>query len=120
MMDKKSSHRCRKSVASASQLAAVAELFAVLSESSRLHILQRLQGGAKSVTELCEETQMKQANVSKQLGILHKAGLLARQREGNLVRYQIRMQLAIKLCDLVCGELHREAIARAEVLAGEW
>jgi DNA-binding transcriptional ArsR family regulator len=104
---------------SASQMQAVAELFAVLSEPSRLSILQTLESGPKSVTQLIEETGMKQANVSKQLGILHKAGLLSRSREGNQVLYKIRMPLVFKLCDLVCGELHREATERVRLLAPE-
>lgn len=117
MVDRKSSVLRGKVPQCSSQLEAIAQLFAVLAETSRLQILKVLEEGARSVTELCEITGMKQANVSKQLGVLHSAGLLERSRQGNLVRYAIRMQLVFKLCDLVCGELHRDAVARVEALA---
>ena len=62
------------------QLAAIAELFAVLSERSRLRILQVLQGGPANVGELVEKSGLKQANVSRQLGLLLSAGIIARGR----------------------------------------
>jgi DNA-binding transcriptional ArsR family regulator len=51
-------------------LEAVARLFAVLAEPARLALLQELKGGARSVTELIAAVGAKQANTSKQLGIL--------------------------------------------------
>ena len=66
-----------------------------------------LEAGAASVGEIIAATGMKQANVSKQLGILHQAGVLARERDGNLVRYFIRTPLVFNLCALVCGSLRR-------------
>src|SRR5215207_7575666 len=82
------------------QLQAVADLFAVLSEPTRLRILQMLQEGPASVGEIVESLSLKQANASKQLGILHQAGVLARQKEGLTVRYSIRMPLVFDLCNL--------------------
>ena len=99
------------------QLQAVAQLFAVLSEPTRLRILQHLHGGPASVGEIVTQLQIKQANASKQLGILHQAGVLARQKEGNQVLYSIRMPLVFDLCTLVCERLRDEARARAKALA---
>jgi DNA-binding transcriptional ArsR family regulator len=65
------------------QLQAVAELFSVLSESSRLQILQALQAGPLSVGELVDRSGLKQANVSKQLGLLMSAGVIDRRQDGN-------------------------------------
>src|SRR5215471_12520222 len=84
------------------QLAAVADLFGVLSEPSRLRILQILQSGPASVGELVEQSGFKQANVSKQLGILLTAGIIARRQEGNRAIYSIALPLVFELCDLVC------------------
>lgn len=98
---------------------AVAELFGVLSEPTRLRILQHLQVGPASVSELIEAIGLRQANASKQLGILHRAGLLSRARTGNIVRYSIRMKLVHQLCELVCDALHRDASERAAVLGGQ-
>jgi DNA-binding transcriptional ArsR family regulator len=98
------------------QLQAVADLFAVLSEPSRLRVLQVLEGGPATVGEIMAATGMKQANASKQLGILHQAGVLAREKDGNAVRYSIRLPLVFDLCALVCSSLRDDARERAKLL----
>jgi DNA-binding transcriptional ArsR family regulator len=98
------------------QLQAVAELFAVLSEGSRLRVLQALQRGPLSVGELVESTGMKQANVSKQLGLLLNAGVIARRQDGNRAIYSIAMPLVFELCDLVCRGVAKQAAERAAAL----
>lgn len=92
-------------------------MFAVLSEPTRLRILQLLQDGPATVSEIVETLGLKQANVSKQLGILYDAGVLSREREGNHVRYAIRMPLVFDLCELVCNGLRLEAEARLMALS---
>jgi DNA-binding transcriptional ArsR family regulator len=98
------------------QLHAVADLFSVLSEPTRLRILQMLQRGPATVGEIMGATGIKQANASKQLGILHRAGVLARQKDGNAVRYWIRLPLVFDLCALVCTSLRKDAAANARLL----
>jgi ArsR family transcriptional regulator len=98
------------------QLQAVAELFAALSERSRLRVLQALQQGPLSVGELVEDTGMKQANVSKQLGLLLNAGVIARRQEGNRAIYSIAMPLVLDLCELVCRGVAKQAADRATAL----
>lgn len=98
------------------QLAAVAELFAVLSEPTRLRILQVLQDGPMAVGEIVDSAGLKQANASKQLGILHRAGVVGREKEGNLVRYSIRLPLVYDLCSLVCAGVRADAEERAKAL----
>ena len=100
------------------QLQAVAELFAVLSEESRLRILQALQSGPASVSELVERAELKQANASKQLGILLVAGVIARRQDGNRAIYSIAMPIVNKLCSIVCQGVARQAASRAASLAG--
>src|SRR5688572_4763455 len=97
--------RGKKEKLGEAQLQAVAELFAVLSEPSRLRILQMLQDGPASVGQIVESLGIKQANASKQLGILHQAGVLAREKAGNSAIYSIRMPLVFDLCGLVCNSL---------------
>ncbi len=91
------------------QLEAVAGLFRVLAEPTRLAILQQLKSGPRSVGELTESLDARQANISKQLGILYDAGLLDRERQGTTVRYAIREPMIFELCELVCGKLRRDA-----------
>ncbi len=93
------------------QIQRASELFSILSEASRLLLLQALMSGPKTVTELIEESGMKQGNVSKQLGILHSARLVSRQRDGNFVYYSISEPMIFNLCNLVC-EAIREQVKR--------
>jgi DNA-binding transcriptional ArsR family regulator len=94
---------------SSNQLAAVARLFAVLSESSRLALLQALHDGPLTVNELVAASGMKQANVSKQLAILHDHHLVKREREGACIRYEIADPMVFSLCNLVCGKIAKDA-----------
>jgi DNA-binding transcriptional ArsR family regulator len=97
------------------QIRAVAELFAVLSEPTRLRILQMLQDGPANVSRIVEAAGVKQANASKQLGILYQAGVVTREKEGNQVRYSIRMPVVFDLCAVVCHRLHEEAKTKVKV-----
>lgn len=93
----------------AAALSAVARLFQALAEPTRLDILQRLKRGPLAVSELVAATGGKQANVSKQLGVLFAAGLVGRERAGNSVRYAVADPVVFALCDLVCGKLRTDA-----------
>ena len=94
---------------SADQLEAVARLFAALSEPSRLALLQALQAGPLTVNELVETCDMKQANVSKQLALLHGHHLVKRERDGTSIRYEIADPMVFSLCQLVCGKMRKDA-----------
>ncbi|MFO0568634.1 MAG: metalloregulator ArsR/SmtB family transcription factor [Polyangiaceae bacterium] len=93
-------------------LEGVAGVFSVLSEPTRLQILELLGRGPLTVGEIVSALDMKQANVSKQLGVLSQAGLVTRTRDGACVRYSIADPMIFELCDLVCGKLKRDAEAR--------
>ena len=61
----------------------IAEVFKVLSEPMRLKILDSLRHGEKNVSELIKLTGSQQANVSKHLGIMKKAGVVnSRRKDG--------------------------------------
>jgi DNA-binding transcriptional ArsR family regulator len=98
------------------QLEAVAGLFAVLAEPSRLRILQILQGGPAHVGELVRRSGLRQANVSKQLGILLRAGVIGRRPDGNRAIYSIQLPLVFELCGLVCRGVAVQAAQRAAAL----
>ncbi len=97
------------------QLDAVARMFQTLGEPTRLEILQRLQARPMTVTDLVEALGAKQANVSKQLGLLYAAGLVGRQRRGSTVEYSITEPMVFDLCRLVCDKLRRDAETRLAV-----
>ena len=69
-----------------------------------------------SVGELVEGLGLKQANASKQLGILLNAGLISRRQEGNKAIYAIALPLVFELCGLVCKSAAEQAAARAAAL----
>ncbi len=81
----------------------VAARFRALSDPSRLQILQLLFRGERSVQELCELSEMNQANVSKHLSVLSEQGIVQKRRQGTFVYYSIADTSIYELCDLVCG-----------------
>jgi DNA-binding transcriptional ArsR family regulator len=97
-------------------IALVAERFKALAEPARLHILNALRGGEKTVSELMEETGLGQANASKHLQVLHGLGFVERRKEGLFVHYRLADDSVFELCDIMCGRLVEEARARSEML----
>ncbi len=100
----------------AGAVADVAHMFDVLAEPTRLQILQALANGPLCVGDLVATLDAKQANISKQLGVLHAAKLVDRERDGLQVRYFISEPMIFELCSLVCGKLRRDAEARVAAM----
>lgn len=96
----------------------VAARFKMLAEPMRLRLLNELRGGEKTVTELVEAIGAGQANVSKHLGLLADAGMVARRKEGLNVNYFITDESLFELCDLVCGRLQKELAEKAAHFGG--
>ena len=95
----------------------IAHRFKLLSEPTRLRLLQLLMGGEKSVNELVGATSTTQANVSKHLGILADGGLITRRKMGVTTYYRIADPTIVTLCDLVCHSLQERG---EEVLQSLW
>jgi DNA-binding transcriptional ArsR family regulator len=85
----------------------VAARFRALSDGSRLQILQHLFNGERSVQELCELTELSQANVSKHLSVLAEQGIVAKRRQGLFVYYSIGDQSIYELCEIVCASVSK-------------
>ena len=101
-----------------SALELIAARFRILGEPSRLKLLMTLQDGEKTVSELIETTGATQTNVSRQLGILTTAGLLARRKNGLNVLYRIIDPGLFDLCGHVCKSLQARAEAQSQVFVG--
>ncbi|MBI4781715.1 MAG: winged helix-turn-helix transcriptional regulator [Oscillatoriophycideae cyanobacterium NC_groundwater_1537_Pr4_S-0.65um_50_18] len=97
-------------------LSLMADFFKVLSEVSRLQIVCSLKASAKNVTEIIEETQLGQANVSKHLKMLTQAGVVAREQRGVCVYYRIANPFLFELCDLVFDALTMQAEQQSQQL----
>lgn len=89
-------------------LTLVAERFRVLGDPLRLQLLHLLGDAEMSVGALVDASGASQANVSKHLQILLRAGLVRRRKEGLQAYYQIADPSIFQLCDLVCGRLSEQ------------
>ena len=89
----------------------VAEVFKALAEPRRLKLLNSLRDGEKNVSELVALTDSTQANVSKHLSVLLQAGLILRDARGTAAYYRMANESTYQLCDIVCGQLLKQAEA---------
>jgi DNA-binding transcriptional ArsR family regulator len=105
----------KKPKLSSVQFQSIARLFAALAEPSRLSLLFVLQSGARTVTELMAACDLKQANVSKHLAVLHDHHLVKRTRQGTSISYEIADPMIFPLCNLVCGKIEKDARRLATV-----
>jgi len=83
----------------------VAQYFDVLSEPARLRIMYTVCSGEKSVSEVVELCGSSQANVSRHLAGLYKAGILMRRKEGTTVFYSIADDATVEMCQTVCAKV---------------
>jgi ArsR family transcriptional regulator len=90
----------------------LAELIAArlraIGDPMRIRILDQLRGGELSVGELTERLQTSQQNVSKHLGTLLQAGIVARRKEGTSSYYRTADAGVYDLCEQVCGGLQAQ------------
>lgn len=86
----------------------VAAYFQVLSEPTRLQLLNLLRGGERNVGELAQACGFTPANISRHLAQLTKQGLVSREARGTSVYYRIADESVYQLCDLVCGNIARQ------------
>jgi DNA-binding transcriptional ArsR family regulator len=94
----------------------IAERFRVIGEPMRIRLLDRLREGEASVHELTELLGGSQQNVSKHLSVLHRAGVVARRKDGNQVFYSIADEGVFGLCEQVCGSLRLQLSELAGLL----
>ena len=96
----------------------IAQRFRVIGEPMRIRLLDSLRDGEASVQELTEATDASQQNVSKHLGVLHGAGILARRKDGNRVLYSIADESVFELCEHVCGGVQRQLDELSRLIDG--
>ena len=93
----------------------IAAHFQVLSEPTRLKILNLLRDKESNVGELAQKTGYSVANVSRHLALMAKHSMVVRESRGTSVYYRIGDDAIYGLCDLVCGNIER----RYEKIAAE-
>jgi len=68
---------------------AKAELFRTLGHPVRIRVLELLQAGPRPVHELLSEIDVESSNLSQQLAVLRRAGLVSSSRNGSAVLYTL-------------------------------
>ncbi len=96
---------------------AIAERFRVIGEPMRIRILDLLRDGDATIGQLAETLGTSQQNVSKHVGVLARAGLVEREKDGNAVRCRIADDSVLELCEQVCGSLQRQ-VAQLQAMLG--
>lgn len=79
----------------------VADVLKAMADPVRLKLLHILQGGERCVGALVEEMDCSQANVSKHLGVLKRAGLVHVRRDGLNMVYSIADPAVFDICNSV-------------------
>lgn len=87
-----------------------AEIFRVMSAPMRLRIMRCLCAGEKNVSELLEEVDTTQSNMSQHLSTLYQAGILQKRREGVQIYYSIANPGFVDLCRAVCTQIASESL----------
>jgi DNA-binding transcriptional ArsR family regulator len=89
-----------------------AEIFRVMSAPMRLKIISSLCNGEKNVTQLLEEIDTTQPNMSQHLNTLYQAGVIGRRRDGVQIFYRIINDRVVTLCRAVCTQIAIESDLR--------
>ena len=84
---------------------AVAAYFSVMSEPTRLKILNAICRDEKSVSEIVQEVGATQTNVSRHLGLMYRSGVVERRKEANQVFYRIADPAMMEICRTVCLQI---------------
>jgi DNA-binding transcriptional ArsR family regulator len=98
----------------------MADRFKILGEPARLQLLDALRTGEKTVAELVSETGLRQANVSKHLQLLYRAGFVSRRKSGLNVYYRLADEGVLQLCDILCRRLKGELNRRRQIIETAW
>ena len=68
---------------------AIAAWLRVISEPTRIRLMELLNRGGASVQGLAAQLGMTYYNVSKHLGVLHQAGIVSRRTEDRRLHYEL-------------------------------
>jgi DNA-binding transcriptional ArsR family regulator len=96
---------------------AKADLFRTLGHPVRIRVLELLQGGPLPVRDLLAEIEVEASNLSQQLAVLRRAGLVQSAREGVLVVYTLSTPDVADLLRAARGILATMIVDREELLA---
>jgi len=76
---------------------AKADFFRTLGHPVRIRVLELLQDGPRPVHELLADIGVEASNLSQQLAVLRRTGLVVSRREGSVVRYELSTPQVVDL-----------------------
>ena len=88
------------------KLRVAAETLKAVAHPVRLRIIEILENGEKSVSEICARLGTKQSLTSQQLNRMKDKGVLNSRREGNLVFYSIANPRVINVIHCIRQSAH--------------
>ena len=83
----------------------VSGYFGLLSEPTRLKILNAICDQELSVSEIVERVESTQTNVSRHLNLMYSRGVVARRRDGSSTLYSIADPNVVTLCRTACVQI---------------
>jgi DNA-binding transcriptional ArsR family regulator len=98
--------------------ATVERLFKVLGDENRLRILQALEQGERSVSEILEKTGLPQTLASFHLRTLREAGVVTTERKGPFIFYSLADASLPNLLE-ACSR-YAETLSEARSAGFEW
>ena len=93
-----------------------AEFFKTLSHPLRIRVLELLSESEHSVGELLAEIEVEASNLSQQLAVLRRAGLVATRKEGSTVHYSLVSPQIAELMSVARSILTSVLSERVDVL----
>jgi DNA-binding transcriptional ArsR family regulator len=78
-----------------------AEVFQAMGHPTRVAILEYLSYGEMTVSRICENVEIEQANASQHLAILRNKQLVETRKEGNQIYYRLRNPLVADMLALM-------------------
>ena len=99
----------------------VARYFSLLSDRTRLKILNAICNAEQPVGAIVAMTGASQTNVSRHLALLRHAGVVSRRKDRNTVFYKVTDRVFADVCRTVCvyiaGGIDARAPLREDLLA---
>lgn len=96
---------------------AKAEFFKALGHPVRIRVLELLVPGEQPVSELLAKTGVEPTNLSQQLGVLRRAGLVTARREGSTAYYSLLNPRVAELLAVARELLGEVLTGQVELLA---
>ncbi|MGV9661862.1 ArsR/SmtB family transcription factor [Nocardia niigatensis] len=93
-----------------------ADFFKTLGHPVRIRVLELLSEREHTVSEMLDEIGIEAANLSQQLSVLRRAGLVTARREGLSVTYELTSPQVAELLSAARGILNGVVAGQAEVL----